>query len=51
MEGNVTRITNPDTRKVHTFAYDYSYWSHDGCQENEEGLNVPTDDRYADQVS
>ncbi|XP_038074728.1 kinesin-like protein KIF28P isoform X2 [Patiria miniata] len=50
MEGNVTSLTNPDNGKVHTFAYDYSYWSHDGFQENEEGLNTPTNDRYADQT-
>ncbi|XP_022088583.1 kinesin-like protein KIF28P [Acanthaster planci] len=49
MEGNVTTITNPNTGKEHTFAYDYSYWSHNGFQENEDGLNVPTDDHYADQ--
>ena len=50
MHGSVTSLTNPNNEKVHTFAYDYSYWSHDGFRENEEGMNVPTGEDYADQV-
>lgn len=31
-----------------TFAFDYSFWSHDGFKD-EDGLFVPTSSRYADQ--
>lgn len=33
-----------------TFAFDYSFWSHDDFQENEDGYAVPAspDSKYAD---
>ena len=33
------------------FTFDYSYWSHDGFSEREDGYLYPTEPRYADQVS
>nr|XP_002732533.1 PREDICTED: kinesin-like protein KIF28P-like [Saccoglossus kowalevskii] len=48
MSGNATTITNPDNGKTHTFAFDYSYWSHD-CFKEENGVFVSTDTKYADQ--
>lgn len=34
MSGNSTKITNPeDANDTKTFAFDYSYWSHDGFKE------------------
>lgn len=32
------------------FAFDYSFWSHDDFKEEENGLMVPTSERYADQI-
>lgn len=32
------------------FTYDHSYWSHDGFK-SQNGFFVPTEDKYADQVS
>lgn len=31
------------------FAFDYSFWSHDGFENNSEGYSEPIDNRYADQ--
>ena len=31
------------------FTFDYSFWSHDGFDTKEDGLMVPSDDKYADQ--
>ena len=55
MKGNVTTIYHPGSREPRTFAFDHSYWSHDGCTENEAGVYVkaPGGDPsapYADQV-
>lgn len=35
---------------VKNFVYDYSFWSHDKFMVNEDGINVPVDDKYADQM-
>lgn len=52
MDGNSTTISSPssstDTR---TFTFDYSYWSHDGYKELEDGYLTPVSSEYADQVS
>lgn len=48
MEGTTTQITDSDGQKK-TFSYDYSFWSHDGFQEDENGYNQPTGNNYADQ--
>jgi len=35
MSGNTTYITNLETGEVKEYAFDYSYWSHDGYIEPE----------------
>ena len=32
------------------FSFDYSYWSHDGFKEKDNGYFEPTTPKYADQV-
>lgn len=56
MNGQVTTIFHPETREARTFAYDYSYWSHDGFKESPDGVYIPSansssENSYADQVS
>lgn len=42
MNGNSTTITNPDdSSDVRKFAFDYSYWSHDGAEKKEDGYFAP----------
>jgi len=51
MVGNTTKILNPDKKSSDKeFYFDYSYWSHDGYQERDDGYLEPTLDRYADQA-
>eukprot|EP00057_Strongylocentrotus_purpuratus_P008662 XP_011663136.1 PREDICTED: kinesin-like protein KIF1B [Strongylocentrotus purpuratus] len=51
MNGQSTMIKNPENEREEPkkFAYDFSYWSHDGYKENKEGYLEPTDKKYADQ--
>ncbi|KAL8273692.1 hypothetical protein Esti_002404 [Eimeria stiedai] len=51
MEGKTTTITNQDDAKnpTRTFAFDYSYWSHDGFQVEDSGYCSPLSTKYADQ--
>lgn len=49
MQGPSTLITDPQTGKERTFTFDNSFWSHDGFTEDENGLYIPDDSRYADQ--
>ena len=49
MTGTTTTLFNPDDGKTRDFAFDYSFWSHDGFEEDERGYYQATDDRYADQ--
>ena len=53
MQGNSTYITDPAESKAEPrkFAFDFSYWSHDGFQEEADGYLSPTSPQYADQVS
>jgi len=51
MEGKNTSIANPDPEnkeKPKAFAFDYSYWSHDGY-EDVDGVLTATNDKYATQ--
>ena len=44
MKGPTTIITNPDTQEEKDFAFDFSYWSHDGfdvLNEPEPDLGLP----------
>ncbi|KXS22505.1 kinesin-domain-containing protein [Gonapodya prolifera JEL478] len=50
MDGSQTAAIDPDTGKISTFGFDYSYWSHDGALErNGELVPQSTDSHYADQ--
>ncbi|PFH37453.1 putative Chromosome-associated kinesin KLP1 [Besnoitia besnoiti] len=50
MNGKSTTITNLDDEKQsRTFAFDYSYWSHDGFVNDENGYSKPVSAKYADQ--
>ena len=44
MRGKTTVIINPDTDEEKEFAFDYSYWSHDGFDilEDPPGYNEPS---------
>lgn len=37
MKNSSTIITNPDDKTDKTFAFDYSYWSHDGGKADSSG--------------
>ncbi|CAF0775063.1 unnamed protein product [Brachionus calyciflorus] len=49
MAGNQTIITNPKTNEEKKYAYDFSYWSHDGFKVDASGYSVPENSKYADQ--
>lgn len=51
MVGKATTIwdVNEPERTKKTFAFDYSYWSHDGFHLDDTGLSIPDNDHYADQ--
>jgi len=40
-----------DPKHNRDFTFDYSFWSHDGFEINDQGLNVPSGSKYADQQS
>lgn len=48
MSGNTTTLVDPKGRK-RDFAYDYSFWSLDGYEEEDNGVLKGTGDKYADQ--
>nr|CAB3259098.1 kinesin-like protein KIF28P [Phallusia mammillata] len=51
MNDSTTIITDPEGRAGEKkFTFDYSYWSHDGYREREDGYLEPVDARYADQA-
>ncbi|KAL3831683.1 hypothetical protein ACJMK2_023406 [Sinanodonta woodiana] len=51
MHGNSTEIFNPENLDAEPkrFAFDYSYWSHDGFNELADGYMEPASSQYADQ--
>lgn len=53
MKGNQTYIKDPNNpqKEPRTFAFDYSYWSHDGFKkpEQSDGYIHPANEKYADQ--
>ncbi|XP_056021053.1 kinesin-like protein KIF28P isoform X3 [Ostrea edulis] len=51
MKGDSTTIKNPENSSTKIFSFDYSYWSHDGCRENEDGVFIPNSEssNYTDQ--
>ncbi|XP_041350719.1 kinesin-like protein KIF28P [Gigantopelta aegis] len=52
MEGKSTTIKNPETGDSKTFSFDYSYWSHDGFTEDQNGVFLPNEgSNYSDQQS
>ena len=40
MNGNCTKICNPEDGNKREFNFDYSFWSHDGFIINEEVYNI-----------
>ncbi len=48
MKGNQTILTNKNG-KTRNFAFDYSFWSHNGYKTCESGLLIQTNEKYADQ--
>jgi len=51
MQGNTTTIKNPQAPddEPKKFTFDFSYWSHDGYKEDEEGYMHIDDPKYCDQ--
>eukprot|EP00276_Gloeochaete_wittrockiana_P018094 CAMPEP_0184337354 /NCGR_PEP_ID=MMETSP1089-20130417/5742_1 /TAXON_ID=38269 ORGANISM="Gloeochaete wittrockiana, Strain SAG46.84" /NCGR_SAMPLE_ID=MMETSP1089 /ASSEMBLY_ACC=CAM_ASM_000445 /LENGTH=1226 /DNA_ID=CAMNT_0026663017 /DNA_START=221 /DNA_END=3901 /DNA_ORIENTATION=- len=49
MDGQNTSITDPETNEKKSFAFDYSYWSHDGFVEDDTGYNVAVTEKYSTQ--
>jgi kinesin family protein 1 len=50
MAGNQTMIKKPkSTEEPRKFAFDYSYYSHDGFKTEANGYFSPANDKYADQ--
>lgn len=50
MSGQQTIITNPENNEEKKFAFDYSYWSHDGFNTDSSGYMSASGSKYADQV-
>jgi len=51
MDGNGTTIKNPANGEVKQFAFDYSYWSHDGFDVEPNGYMRPKPgSNYTDQA-
>lgn len=48
MDGKTTSVIDSEGQKK-SFHYDYSFWSHDGFEIDENGYSRPIDDKYADQ--
>jgi len=46
--GPTTVLVNTNTGEERPFTFDYSFWSHDGFQEDPNGIYVPTSPKYAD---
>jgi len=39
MKGPMTTLINPENQDEKDFAFDYSYWSHDGFETDDTGYN------------
>ena len=55
MNGPTTIITNPEDKDQKKFAFDFSYWSHDGSKDDGTGYygpdpKHPNGKKFADQV-
>ena len=57
MKGATTYLSNPDAPNADPkkFAFDHSYWSHDGCKDDGTGFfgpdsSHPNGKKFADQV-
>lgn len=48
MNGPTTTIVD-DEGTPRDFAFDYSFWSHDGFRTRDDGYCEPEDDKYTDQ--
>lgn len=52
MKGESTYLTNPEETEEEPkkFTFDFSYWSHDGFEERDDGYLAPSKPNYADQM-
>ena len=52
MTGNTTEIQDPaaPNDEPKKFTFDFSYWSHDGFKERDDGYLEPSEAKYGDQV-
>eukprot|EP00118_Oscarella_pearsei_P011068 m.71435 g.71435 ORF g.71435 m.71435 type:complete len:1006 (+) comp35741_c0_seq3:25-3042(+) len=52
MQGQTTAIRDPNNEAAEPkkFAFDYSYWSHDGFETTDDGVLQPITPQYADQA-
>ena len=50
MAANQTILTHPKLNEEKKFAYDHSYWSHDGFKKESNGYFSPANAKYCDQV-
>jgi len=48
MTGPTTAIFNPATGEERTFTFDYSFWSHDGFEIDDRGVNIKKNPKYSD---
>ena len=48
MQDNTT-VVKDSTGNKRSFTFDYSFWSHSGYKEQDDGLLVPVNEKYADQ--
>jgi hypothetical protein len=49
MSGATTNVHQLETGDQKTFSFDYSFWSHDRFEIDDEGVFQPIDTKYADQ--
>ena len=50
MDGPKTTLLDlTDEKKFKAFTFDYSFWSYDGFELQDNGFAVPINDKYADQ--
>ncbi|CAI2387376.1 unnamed protein product [Moneuplotes crassus] len=49
MDGPCTLIYDVATQRTFTFTFDYSFWSSNGFEEEDDGLLVPSESYYGDQ--
>jgi hypothetical protein len=49
MVGSTTHVHMLDGTDQKSFVFDYSFWSHDKFETDDNGIYYPIDNKYADQ--